>query len=579
MRAPPPHRSCHLRSWTPWAALSGAGLCGAAFWAAGAAASHYVILYGRHGWGPPEVAFLLNFVLLGLPCAALLSTAIARWWGPRVAADFERMPAVPGPTARRVAGLAALVVGVLIVLARYGLLRNTAITDDENVYDFMARMWAGGHFSVPSPPPDVRAFFENQFIVNDGRWYGIYAPGHPALLTLGQWLGAIRWVTTVEGVLTVLLAWGLADRVFGRRAALLTLGLLVASPFFLLISATMLAHATAALALTAFAYSAARALEAPAATWWWLAAGCALGWDGLTRPLSAAAFALPWLVLLALTVRRDRRAAPGAALFVLAAATAAALFAGYNAAVTGSAFRTGYEVFATDYRFTFTLGSLPVAAPVAALYEVYYSLARLNFWLLGWPVSLALVPFARRTPAALALGLGSLTTLLAYATFRIPSITVVGPVHYGELAVPLLVLSASGLERLALAAERRLGPVARDRILSAPLALTAVTLLFFWPVYAPSLRQMATLARAPYDLAEQAGLDRAVVFVQSLPALEAMPGAWVYRHRNNSPNLSDPVLFVNDLGAADARLRAWLPGRKAYRMSMEGGRLALTDLP
>ena len=90
---------------------------------------------------------------------------------------------------------------------------------------------------------------------------------------------------------------------------------------------------------------------------------------------------------------------------------------------------------------------------------------------------------------------------------------------------------------------------------------------------------MANVARAPYDLVEQAGLDNAVVFVQSLPALEAMPGAWVYRHRNNNPDFSDRVLFVNDLGPPDARLRAWLPGRKAYRMKMEGGRLGLSPLP
>jgi hypothetical protein len=39
------------------------------------------------------------------------------------------------------------------------------------------------------------------------------------------------------------------------------------------------------------------------------------------------------------------------------------------------------------------------------------------------------------------------------------------------------------------------------------------------------------------------------------------------------------VLFVNDLGAANARLLALLPGRKAYRLTMEGNRLALTPLP
>jgi hypothetical protein len=560
-------------------ALGGAGLCLAAFWAAGEAAAHYAILYGRHGWAPPETALLLNFLLLGVPCAALLTAALAGWLGPRLIEAFERLGAVSGKTAQAAAGVFALLIGAVVALARYGLLRNTAITDDENVYDFMARMWVAGHLSVPSPPPAVRAFFENQFIVNNGRWYGIYAPGHPLALTLGQWIGAIRWVTTVEALLTVLLGWALATRLFGRRAGLLALGLLAVSPFFLLVSATMLAHATAALALAAFMYAAVRASEAPASTRWWAAAGTALGWAGLTRPLAAAAFAIPWLVLLAGAARRHRRAAPGVALFVLCGALAAALFAGYNAAVTGHPLQTGYQVFADTYQFTFTMGSLPAAPPVAALYELFYSLARLNFWLLGWPVSLALVPFARRTPAGVAMALGVLATLLVYAIFRVPSINVVGPVHYGELAVPLLILTASGIEQVAGRLEALVGRRGLTAALAAPVALTAVAVLFFWPVYAPALRQMSNVARAPYDLVERAGLDNAVIFVRSLPSLEAFPGAWVYRHRNNSPDLSDPVLWVNDRGPDNARLLATLPGRQAYRMAMEGGRLTLSPLP
>ena len=70
-----------------------------------------------------------------------------------------------------------------------------------------------------------------------------------------------------------------------------------------------------------------------------------------------------------------------------------------------------------------------------------------------------------------------------------------------------------------------------------------------------------------------------MIFVQNLPSLEALPGAWVYRHRNNSPDLSDRVLFVNDLGAPNARLLEWLPGgRRGYRMKTEAGRLTLSPL-
>src|SRR5437867_13440548 len=96
--------------YRPHAALIGAGLCVAAFWAASEAAGGYIILYGRHGWAPPETAFLLNLLLLGLPCAALLTVAFAGWFGPRFVVDFARLSELSRATARRVAGIAALVV-------------------------------------------------------------------------------------------------------------------------------------------------------------------------------------------------------------------------------------------------------------------------------------------------------------------------------------------------------------------------------------------------------------------------------------------------------------------------------------
>jgi hypothetical protein len=54
----------------------------------------------------------------------------------------------------------------------------------------------------------------------------------------------------------------------------------------------------------------------------------------------------------------------------------------------------------------------------------------------------------------------------------------------------------------------------------------------------------------------------------------------VYYHRNNSPDLSDRVLFVRDLGPdANRRLLSYLPDREPFWMGMKDRQLILTPLP
>jgi hypothetical protein len=72
----------------------------------GTAAGEYLFLYGRHGWGPPETAFLLNFLLLGVPCAILLTGALSQGLGDRFATIFERLERVSARRSRLAAGVA-----------------------------------------------------------------------------------------------------------------------------------------------------------------------------------------------------------------------------------------------------------------------------------------------------------------------------------------------------------------------------------------------------------------------------------------------------------------------------------------
>ena len=342
----------------------------------------------------------------------------------------------------------------------------------------------------------------------------------------------------------------------------------------------MLAHSTAGLLLMAFVYATVRVLERPERIVWWLAAGAALGWAGLTRPVSAAAFALPWLVLLAMSLRRSPGGRPWAAatLFCLIGVGSAALLGAYHMALSGDPLTTGYHTFGRITGMSFTRGALVAPAPYPSLFELGSTLARLNFWLLGWPVSLAFLPFFRRTREGVALLLAPVGVVLLFAVTTVPSINVVGPVHYAELIAPLVLLSASGIEELAQWVRTRLD-VSAGRVLALPIAATLCALVLYLPIYVGSLSAMATVARTPYDLVETARLDHAVVFVRSLGALDFPPWSWAYYPRNPSPGLPDRVLYVRDLGEERNReLIRFLPDRAPYWMGVRDDQLVLIPL-
>jgi hypothetical protein len=361
---------------------------------------------------------------------------------------------------------------------------------------------------------------------------------------------------------------------------LLALPLLAFSPFFILSSATLLGHSTAGVLLMAFLYSTVRVLEQPDRMVWWLAAGMALGFTGLTRPVSAAVFALPWLVLLAMLLRRGPRTRPwvAAALFCLIGVGSAALLGVYHLALSGDPLTSGYHTFGRITGLSFTRGALVAPAPFPSLFELGSTLARLNFWLFGWPVSLAFLPFFQRSREGIALLLAPVGVVLLFAVTTVPSINVVGPVHYAELIAPLVLLSASGIEQLSRWVRTRLD-AGEGRVLALPIAATLCALILYIPLYAGSLSAMATLARTPYDLVESARLERAVVFVRSLGALDFPPWSWAYFPRNPSPGLDDRVLYVRDLGEErNQQLMQFMPDRAPYWMGVRDGQLILMPL-
>jgi len=464
--------------------------------------------------------------------------------------------------------------------ARVGVLRSAPVTDDENVYLFQAQLLTSGHLYAEGLPAPIRQAFDNQFVVNGDRRYGMYFVGHPAIMAAALKLGAIDWVGSIEAALTFLLAAALATRLYGPRTATLTGILLVLSPFFILISATAMSQPTSALFLALFWYAALRIETAPRSLIWWTVAAAALCIAGLTRPQTAVLLALPPLVRLGWLVSQ-RRLRPGWSApmaFGLIFAAGAAVFLWVNHATTGSMFLSSYTAY---WQWSGRTWPVP-RGPGWALLAITQNLTQFNFWLFGWPLSMVFVPFFRRTSAAWSLAAIPLVGTVGYGLMMgLPTLASVGPVYYAELIVPVVILSASGMERAITWARTHLGEGLATRMLVAwPTALVLACLAVFLPVQVGSLRLMAEIARSPYDLAEQHGLEHAVVFVHSLPALSGIsPGAWVYYHRNNTPDLSDRVLFVKDLGPEKNRLLlAYVPDRRPFWMGMKAGRLVLTPM-
>jgi hypothetical protein len=552
--------------------LVGAGFLYASFFIAAGWSDLYLMQYGTFLQSRGEFAFKLHLLLFILPATVLAAFAFAELAPRRLSYAFDH-PIGQGLGLISSVAVAALVLG-LVMLVRVAVLRETAITDDENVYHFQAKLLASGRLYAESLPEAVRPFFNNQFIINNGRWFGSYFLGHPAVLALASVVGIMEWVGPLAAALTVLVATGIAQRLFNERVAIFSGILLVLSPFFIFVSATHLSQPTSMLFSALFVYAALGIETSPGVMAWWALAAVALVCGVFTRPQTGVFLSLPFglrvLYLLARGRLRSGWMPPLVSLFILG--FGAVGFFAVNRALTGSIFQTGYHAYMAQgipWRFPF--------GPSHTVREISQNLAQLNFWLLGWPISLAFVPFFQRSERAWALAAIPLVALLWYGVVAVPSVAAVGPVYYGETIVPLIILTASGIERAITLLRHHMGDAWPTRALIAvPFAGILACLFTFVPFEVVSLRLMANVARAPYDLVEERRLDRALVFVRSLPAQHVSPGSWAYFHRNNSPDLDDPVLFVRDLGPERNQvLVRYLPARTPYWMGMSDGRLVL----
>ncbi len=344
-----------------------------------------------------------------------------------------------------------------LVLAR--VFENMPHIEDEMAYVWQAQVIAKGRLTLPSPPAPKSMLVP--FVVDyNGNRFAKYPPGWPVVLALGLALGARAWVNPALAGIAVWLTYLLGRKLFDARVALLAAFLTLTSPFFLLVSGSLLSHSWGLFLSLSFtlawldSFDAARKLPA------WLTvpvAGLSLGILALTRPLTAVGVELPFffhgLILLA---RGDKSIRLRVLTVGLLAVSVAALLLVWQFAVTGNPFLNPYTLW---WKYD-TVGFGPghgiepgdhtLADAAGNLYENLKAGGR-NFF--GWGNATWLfLPFGiwalgRHGRAWLA---ASVLTgiILAYGAYWATSLTF-GPRYYFEGLFSLTLLTSAGIFRLA----------------------------------------------------------------------------------------------------------------------------------
>jgi hypothetical protein len=176
------------------------------------------------------------------------------------------------------------------------LLEGVPHVQDSLTYLFQAKTMARGQLWAPAP--SLPEFFEQEFLlVRDGRWFGKYPPGYPAVLAIGVLVGAPWLINPLLATLTIPLLYVLGRLLYDRRVGLLAAGLGVASPFFLFLAGDQMAHSAELFWITLFMVAWLKGLWGGRGWRWPVAAGVALGMAFLTRQLTAVAVGLPFALV------------------------------------------------------------------------------------------------------------------------------------------------------------------------------------------------------------------------------------------------------------------------------------------
>jgi hypothetical protein len=470
---------------------------------------------------------------------------------------------------------------------------------DEASYILQAQTFAMFRWTNPAPP--IPAFFEQYHVFVEPAFFSKYPPGHGLLMAPGIWFGLPALVPMLLHGVAGGLLFALARRVANPWVGLLAWLLWLGAGANLLFRPTYFSEATSS-ALWLGGWWALLEWRATRRRQWLLVLAACTGWMAITRPLTAAAYAVPIAAVVLPDLVRGRRWRDAGAAFVVGSAIVA-IMPLWSVMTIGQLRPTPYTAYSELYfpwdNLGFGLDATPPRRTLNADMQRFAQYmgpqhaahtaraAPVAFVLRTWAVIKDMTRPARAPLAMLAIvGLvasgatgafavaSAIAVLLAYLSFAHPAIWTV---YYLEIEVVGPFLSALGAWTLLAAARARRRPT-RDDIAAMPAGSALAGLLLALPLVldlfavGPEARGQHLRAQEYFQRVDVAASHlppgRKIVFVRYAPAHSPHYSLIA----NDADLASSPVWWVYDRGYSEnARLRALAPDRAAYVLDEQGG--------
>lgn len=522
---------------------------------------------------------IVGQIFLVVPAVFLLTRTVLRHAGDlvdRIVAAVRRRP-------RLTVALLALAALAVTALLSWIVLQHSALTDDETMQLYQARLLERGRLMTAIPEP--RPFFDQPRLayLDVNHWTGIFPWGHAALLAVGDLVGFPQLWPHLCAPLTVLLTYLLGREALpdetDRPIALGATALVATSPFLLLTAATLHNATTSVVLVTLGAYLLARHRRrgglASA-----ILAGAAFGVDLHARPLNAIILGATALLVTAAVERREGKSVRALlAGFALGIAPWLALHGALNWAISGSPLKP--PITKGNERPIFGFGNLAFGAyhtPWKAGGQLVTNLIELVVWAsgsvftaIGFVVAAA-AGWRRRAdwlwlvpPAALLAGY--------YIFFRTPPIDT-GPTYFLDalpfLSIFLARVIAGAPEAVARLRARALAPDERAGVARAAVVIPVLAILTalgsWWPQQLHGIARSSESIVAPFEAVAAAGIHHAIVFWHGPPGRRSD----VTQPPLPDPDVSDDVVYARDR-RDNSDIAAQYPDRKLYSLRYEKG--------